>query len=227
LLLKAARRYSVGLLRCTSRLIWKLPLTPLGAVLSAPVEVSILTEAPAFDLSVTPPPVTLNAGDALSLSLSLTAGSGPFTYQWRKDGAPVAGATSPTYAVASTKAGDSGLYSLTVTNALGSASSNNIFVTVVAPPPDNTPTVLAWGNNVNGQVGDGNDGEGVAPVHLLDVDEVARLVPDRVDSALEVPVLLAAGTACKHDRDPVAAISSSRGVLDERVAALRKLEAGS
>jgi hypothetical protein len=26
----------------------------------------------------------------------------------------------------------------------------------VAPPPDTTPTVLAWGNNISGQIGDGN-----------------------------------------------------------------------
>jgi alpha-tubulin suppressor-like RCC1 family protein len=94
-------------------------------------------------------------GDALSLSFTLAAGSGPFTYQWRKDGAPVSGGTSATFTVDSTKIGDSGVYSLVVTNALGSATSASVSVTVNGPPVNSTPTVLTWGSNVYGQIGDG------------------------------------------------------------------------
>ena len=131
-------------------------LTPLGAVQSEPATVGILTAPPSFDLSSVPAPVTLNAGGALSLSFTLAAGSGPFTYQWRKDGAPVSGATASSYAVSAAKVGDSGVYSLVVTNALGSATSASVSVTVNGPPVDATPTVLAWGSNVSGQIGDGN-----------------------------------------------------------------------
>lgn len=47
-------------------------------------------------------PVTLCQGTAQSLSLTLTGGVGPFTYQWTQDGADIGGATSSTYSANTT-----------------------------------------------------------------------------------------------------------------------------
>ena len=130
-------------------------VTPAGSFLSPPATVSLLTTAPAFDLSVTPAPVNLSLGDTLNLSLTPSAGTGPLTYQWRLNGAPISGATSATYSLASAQGNASGRYTLTVTNGLGTATSNPITVQV---GPVNTVTsgsFAAWGNNVWGQIGDG------------------------------------------------------------------------
>lgn len=58
-------------------------------------------------------------------------GAGTLTYQWLKNGSPLAGQTSPLLNIPVSKVGDSGSYSVTITNALGSLTSNPIEVEVL------------------------------------------------------------------------------------------------
>ncbi len=81
--------------------------------------------------------ITINPGTAATALTDLTrcpgevatftttaSGTGPFTYAWTKDGSPLAGATSPSYTVATVSAADAGTYAVTVTGACGSATSS-------------------------------------------------------------------------------------------------------
>lgn len=68
-------------------------------------------------------------GQAGSVSV-VASGTAPLTYQWYKDTAPLTGATSSTYSVGAASAGDAGNYYVVVTNALGSATSATVAVTV-------------------------------------------------------------------------------------------------
>lgn len=62
-------------------------------------------------------------------------GTGPFTYQWFLDGQPISGATSSTYAIASTTASDNGdSFTVMVSNAAGSTTSGPYTLTVLVPP---------------------------------------------------------------------------------------------
>jgi alpha-tubulin suppressor-like RCC1 family protein len=145
-------------------------VTPAGSVLSAPAVVGLLTALPAFDLAASPAPVNINLGGTLSLSMALTAGTAPMTYQWRKDGVPISGATQATYTLANAGATASGRYTLTATNGLGSATSAVIPVQV---GPVNNGTVgsgslIAWGFNLHGQVG---DGKGLGKTEFSAVDK--------------------------------------------------------
>jgi len=56
------------------------------------------------------------------------------TYQWFKDGGPIAGATSSSYTILSLLGSDSGVFSVKVTNAGGSVMSANAYLNI-APPP--------------------------------------------------------------------------------------------
>jgi hypothetical protein len=81
------------------------------------------------------------------VSISVTTGSGQ-TYQWRKNGAVLAGVTSSTYLATST-----GVYDAVVTNACGSfPSSNQANVVVTSAPPAaitaNGPTTFCPGGSV-------------------------------------------------------------------------------
>jgi hypothetical protein len=63
------------------------------------------------------------------------SGDGPLTYQWKKDGGDIAGATSATYAISSASAASAGSYTVTVTNTYGSTTSAAATLTVTTPSP--------------------------------------------------------------------------------------------
>ena len=71
-------------------------------------------------------------GQAASLSV-VAAGTGPFTYQWLKDGNALPGATSATYTIASVSVTDTGNYTVKVSNAFGSETSAECTVSLGAP----------------------------------------------------------------------------------------------
>lgn len=73
-------------------------------------------------------------GLALTLSVSAT-GEGPLSYQWFKDGAAIAGATSPTYHVATVTAATAGSYTVMVTGPQGSLTSSPAVVTTEPMTP--------------------------------------------------------------------------------------------
>ena len=106
-----------------------------------------LTVTPAGALPATAPPsivtppaaVTVASGNTATFGVGV-AGSGPFGYQWRKDGVPIAGATAAVYRIAVAAAVDQGAYSVVVSNSAGSAVSSAATLTVSTPA---TPTVTA------------------------------------------------------------------------------------
>ncbi|MBX3606198.1 MAG: hypothetical protein KF788_13035 [Piscinibacter sp.] len=98
-------------------------------------------------LSVTPasggtvaPTITAQPASVVALPLSTTtlavaaSGSAPLSYQWFRDGAPVAGATGPTLTFGSLDPATSGLYTVTVGNTAGSVTSAPAQLLVVGAP---------------------------------------------------------------------------------------------
>jgi len=88
----------------------------------------------------TPPSITAHpAGRAVcagsSVTLSVTAtGTAPLSYQWRKDGTDIPGATEAAYTIASAVVGNAGAYTVVVTNAAGRATSNPATLAVNTAP---------------------------------------------------------------------------------------------
>jgi hypothetical protein len=79
------------------------------------------------------------AGDPTTFAVA-AAGAAPFTYQWRKDGAPISGATSDSYTIAAVAAGDAGDYDVVVTSSEScSVSSIPAALRVQLPPSIVTP----------------------------------------------------------------------------------------
>lgn len=71
-------------------------------------------------------------GGSLSLYVNVS-GSNPMTYAWKKDNVAISGATSYYYDKYSVANSDAGTYTVTITNAAGSVTSNSAVVTVVDP----------------------------------------------------------------------------------------------
>ncbi|MFN8818369.1 MAG: immunoglobulin domain-containing protein [bacterium] len=85
-------------------------------------------------LAITVQPVSLTrcAGAAATLSVTAT-GTAPLTYQWRKNGVNIPGATAATRTIASPVAADAGTYDCVITNGCGSVTSNPVTLAVNTP----------------------------------------------------------------------------------------------
>jgi hypothetical protein len=118
----------------------------------------------AATLTVNPPPVaptittqpvnqTVTAGQTAAFSV-VASGTAPLSYQWQKNGANIAGATSASYTTPATTTSDSGsTFRVVVSNSAGSATSNTATLTVnpaPAPAIQINPTSISFGNVVVG-----------------------------------------------------------------------------
>lgn len=84
---------------------------------------------------VTPPtPVSVTAGSGATFGVGVTGGA-PLSFQWRKDGVDISGATAATYHLPVVASPDNGAYSVRVSNPLGSVVSNAVALSVAAAPP--------------------------------------------------------------------------------------------
>jgi hypothetical protein len=72
-------------------------------------------------------------GGAVSFNVTAT-GSEPLSYQWQRDGGPLAGQTNTTLLIGSAQLGDSGNYSVVVSNSAGTAISDPAVLRVLAAP---------------------------------------------------------------------------------------------
>ena len=95
--------------------------------------------------SITTPPVNVTVTEPNAANFSVVAeGDGPLTYQWRRNGVNIAGATSATYVLTPTAGTDNGAtFDVVVSNAAGNVTSSAATLTVNVPPSITTPPANA------------------------------------------------------------------------------------
>lgn len=103
----------------------------------------------------TPPSITgqpqsqmVTVGQNVAFTVT-AAGTAPLSYQWRKDGTNLIGATSATYSLTGVLMSHTGSYTVVIANVVGSVTSAPPAVLTVNPPPSGR--VVAWGRNSFGQ----------------------------------------------------------------------------
>ena len=99
------------------------------------VRVGLMSIMPAIQTQ--PQSQTVTEGSSVQFSVTAT-GRPAVTYQWNFNGAPLAGATSSTFTLASAQSGNAGNYTIVVSNAMGSVTSNQAMLTVNAMPSSYT-----------------------------------------------------------------------------------------
>jgi hypothetical protein len=97
--------------------------------------------APSF--STHPASQTVTVGQDVTLRASASGDPSP-TYQWRKDGMNIDGATGSTFSLANAGFADAGAYTVVATNALGAVTSNAATISVVKAVPTITWTLPAF-----------------------------------------------------------------------------------
>ncbi|HEU0110090.1 MAG TPA: immunoglobulin domain-containing protein, partial [Flavisolibacter sp.] len=83
---------------------------------------------------ITTQPTAISRAIGCSADFSVVAeGSEPLSFQWRKNGTNIPGATASSYSIGSVSSGDAGNYDVVVTNACGSVTSTAATLTVNPP----------------------------------------------------------------------------------------------
>ena len=99
----------------------------------ATLTVTLAAVAPA--ITTQPTAQTVTEGQTATFSVTAT-GTAPLTYQWKKDGTAISGATSSTYTTPATSSADNAaVFTVVVTNGTGSVTSSNAALTVTAAAP--------------------------------------------------------------------------------------------
>jgi alpha-tubulin suppressor-like RCC1 family protein len=103
-----------------------------------------------------PAGLSVTAGSNATFSVTAT-GEGTLSYQWKKDGVLIPGATGASYSLSSVASGNAGNYTVTVANSWGAVESAAATLTVTNPPP------AGGGGGGGGSGGSGGGGGGGAP----------------------------------------------------------------
>jgi len=99
----------------------------LGSVTSRNATLTIVSGFPT--IGTEPADQTLSEGANATLTVAAT-GNATLAYQWTKDGTPIAGATASSLSLASVTSAEAGAYAVTVSNAIGTVTSDAATVTV-------------------------------------------------------------------------------------------------
>ena len=124
----------------TARRLIAVAVAPLvfGVILigcGSSVGVSPVSPSSAVTIVQSPSSVIVPIGSTTTFSVT-AAGTGPLTYQWTRNGVPIAGAVNASYVTPFVTESDSGTqYEVSVANASSSAQSMNAILTVGARSP--------------------------------------------------------------------------------------------
>jgi hypothetical protein len=151
------------------------------------VDDCVLTaEVPCTPPSITSHPQSQTKIVGQSVTFSVTAsGSPPLSYQWRKNGQNINGATSSSYTISSVTTADAGNYDCVVTNACGSVTSNSATLTVAQAYPISEAKKLGDGTLV-GLVGKPVSAAFTGNFYLEEADRSVGIRVDKSSHGLSV-----------------------------------------
>lgn len=94
------------------------------------VEIDMANISPASFSTALAATTTKSTGQTMTLTVAVTGGLAPYTYQWYKDNNAIPGATATTYEKTSLATTDSGTYKVVVHDVYGNIISSSTVATV-------------------------------------------------------------------------------------------------
>lgn len=140
--------------------------------------------------TIVSPPAPVTNYVSLAATFTVNAYSTvPLSYQWKKDGVPLPGATQRTLTLKPLALNDAGSYLVTITNINGSLDSSPAALTVLSPPtnpPDISGLVLhlPFDNTLTDATGRGNNGTAIHLTAMSSNVSSATFVSGMLGSAL-------------------------------------------
>ena len=113
-----------------------------GSITSAPATLTVVIPP---DITSPPQSQTVMVGQNATFSAAAT-GTGPLSYQWAFNGAPLAGATSLVLSLTNVQTNDAANYNVVVSNDGGSITSSVAALTVTAPITSSSIVLATDGN---------------------------------------------------------------------------------
>jgi len=106
----------------------------VGNVISNAATLTVNAAPVAPAITIQPTSQTVTAGQSATFNVAAT-GTAPLSYQWRKSGVTISGATSSTYTTPATTSSDNGAqFTVLVSNTAGNVTSSAVTLTVNAAP---------------------------------------------------------------------------------------------
>lgn len=93
-------------------------------------KIDMATISPASFSAALDATTAVTANETMTLTVTVTGGLEPYSYQWHKNNNAIAGATTATYTKASATTADSGTYKVVVHDVYGNIISSSTKVTV-------------------------------------------------------------------------------------------------
>ncbi|HEX8291143.1 MAG TPA: immunoglobulin domain-containing protein, partial [Pyrinomonadaceae bacterium] len=102
-------------------------------------------------ITAQPASQTANVGEGVVFTV-VAGGTAPINYQWQKNGSDIAGANASSLSVAGAQDGDAGTYTVVISNAAGSVTSDGVALTVthIVPPTITTQPASQTANTGSG-----------------------------------------------------------------------------
>ncbi len=177
-----------------------------GSVLSAK---AILTVAAAPQISSQPANQSVTVGQSASFSVTAT-GAAPLQYQWSRSGTLIVGATSAVYTTAATTTSDNGAtFSVVVTNAAGTVTSQTatLTVTAAATAPGADVVTYKYDANRSGQ----NTAESTLTLTNVSATTFGKLHNLTVDGKVDAQPLVVSSLAIAGANHDVVFVATEHG----------------
>jgi hypothetical protein len=116
-----------------------------GSAASTPAVLTVSASAPvavAPSIVTQPAGLTANVGSTATLAVGVD-GTGPFSFQWRRDGVSITGATSAVLTFPAVTLLNAGSFSVVVTNSAGSVTSSSAVLDVSADSSLSAPSITS------------------------------------------------------------------------------------
>ena len=139
--------YAIASVQLSSAGAYRVIVTNGGGTATSAAATLTVVAPPTIDTQ--PAAASVTVGNAASFSVSA---SGSATYQWTFNGAPIAGATSASYAIDHVQFSAAGAYAVNVTNPGGTVTSQSASLTVLPLPPTISSAPASQAVNVGAAV---------------------------------------------------------------------------
>jgi pectate lyase len=122
-----------------------------GGVISSNAFLTVNTNPVAPVFISQPASLVVVTGSTVSVTAA-AAGTAPIGYQWNRNGTPIPGATASTLTLTNVQTANSGTYTLTASNSVGSVTSNpaQLTVTTTAPIVNSAYNLVGFGQATTG-----------------------------------------------------------------------------